>query len=187
MCTTTASASAAPLPRRPTSNKASKKLLWALSAASSSQTIDDSTLLTSADLERPASCGPSEGSSRKRRACKNCSCGLADEEAEADVTARSSSPGDSGSEDAEEDVTFTTTAYTAEPARSKPAPEQQQPKQTERQRLQQLAESIERGELVTSCGNCAMGDAFRCPSCPYLGMPAFTPGEKVVIDFGDDL
>lgn len=105
--------------------------------------IDENALLMESELEVPVIRGDVGGcgdgtASGKRRACANCSCGLADEEK------NSSAP-------------------------SKPT--------TDEEKLVK----------ASSCGNCYKGDAFRCASCPFLGLPAFEPGtEKVVLSMGHD-
>ncbi|XP_033119742.1 anamorsin homolog, partial [Anneissia japonica] len=92
--------------------------------------IDSDDLLQKDDLIRPTAeslkapaCGPSSG---RKKACKNCTCGLA------------------------EDLDAESEGRTPQPRAA-----------------------------TSACGSCYLGDAFRCASCPYLGMPAFKPGEKI--------
>ncbi|XP_004690589.1 PREDICTED: anamorsin [Condylura cristata] len=108
--------------------------LWTLSANDmedeNMELIDSDELLDPEDLKKPDPASlraPSCGEGKKRKACKNCTCGLAEElEKEKSKEQMSSQP-------------------------------------------------------KSACGNCYLGDAFRCASCPYLGMPAFKPGEQVLL------
>ncbi|XP_027352418.1 anamorsin homolog isoform X1 [Abrus precatorius] len=96
-----------------------------------SDLIDEDSLLTEEDLKKPQlpPTGDCEiGSTRK--ACKNCTCGRAQEE---------------------EKVL----------------------------KLGLTAEQINNPQ--SACGSCGLGDAFRCSTCPYKGLPPFKLGEKVAL------
>jgi len=131
-----------------------KRALWTITSPST-PTIDSESLLTAKDLERPIpTCEPFDPNApRKKRACKGCTCGLADFE-----TTLMVAPGIDG--------------------------EVVEVNRSERDRLIQAAK--EAPKASSSCGSCFLGDAFRCAGCPYMGLPAFKPGEKVEIDFGMD-
>ncbi|EAS31742.3 Fe-S cluster assembly protein DRE2 [Coccidioides immitis RS] len=111
--------------------------------------IDEETLLDGEDMGRPIiqppECRPKAG--KRRRACKDCTCGLAERLREEDKAAR-----------AKADATLET---------MKLAPKE----------LAEVDFTVQ-GKLG-SCGNCALGDAFRCDGCPYIGLPPFKPGEEV--------
>lgn len=103
--------------------------------------IDESALLDEdTSLKGGNSCGVDNSASGipgKKRACKNCSCGLAELEAGQEAV-----------------------------------------------KLNTLDEKINK---ASGCGGCAKGDAFRCANCPFLGKPAFEPGqERVILQMEDD-
>ncbi|KFQ33565.1 PREDICTED: anamorsin [Merops nubicus] len=113
---------------KPSVDPATAKL-WTLSANDMNDEemdiLDSDELLDSEDLKKPDPSSLRALSCKetgKKKACKNCTCGLAEE-------------------------------------------------------LEQKKSS----QPKSACGNCYLGDAFRCASCPYLGMPAFKPGEKILL------
>ncbi|KAH0298332.1 DUF689-domain-containing protein, partial [Aureobasidium melanogenum] len=111
-------------------------------------TIDPSTLLSEEDRKRPIvipeACKPN---GKRRRACKDCTCGLKQKiEAE-----------DKAKREAADSALKTMKLDTDD--------------------LAEVDFTVQ--GKVGSCGNCALGDAFRCDGCPYIGLPAFKPGEEV--------
>ncbi|KAG6866533.1 electron carrier [Blastosporella zonata] len=150
-----------PLLKRKKTDPAAKKALWALSSPATPK-IDAEALLTSEDKARPVpTCDPVDPAApRRKKACKNCSCGLAELEEE---------------ERKASNVVFLDGWMDGEA---------KEITQDERDRLIQAAAAAPKA--TSSCGSCFLGDAFRCAGCPYRGLPAFKPGEKVEIDFGMD-
>ncbi|KAK5127391.1 hypothetical protein LTR85_006730 [Meristemomyces frigidus] len=108
--------------------------------------IDPDTLLTEEDRQKPIivpdACKPN---TKRRRACKDCTCGLAQRIEAEDKVKRANADENLAKLSANDltEVDFTVQGK------------------------------------VGSCGNCALGDAFRCDGCPYIGLPAFKPGEEV--------
>jgi hypothetical protein len=133
-------------PQADAAKRASKKALWTLSAGPTTPAIDAEALLTPADRARPVpTCEPAtDGAPRRKKACKSCTCGLAELEAEEAKQRR---------------VVLLDGKVDGQAV---------EVDQAEKERL--LAAVLAAPKATSSCGNCFLGDAFRCASCPYMGM-----------------
>jgi len=128
---------------------AKKQALWAITSSPSIPVIDAESLLTSEDRARPIpTCEPINAAApRQKKACKGCSCGLAELEEEERKTAK---------------------VVLLDGSQNGGAREVDQ---AEKERLIQAAKATPKA--TSSCGSCFLGDAFRCASCPYLGAFSF--------------
>lgn len=151
-----------PLPRRgkdDSQKKTTREALWTL-VSPSTPSIDAEALLTPADRVRPAECDPVSSAStpRRKKACKGCTCGLAEIEM---------------AEEAEQTELSKRLKVVLLDADGVVEVDATNGVDKERERLKKAAESATKA--TSSCGNCYLGDAFRCSSCPYKGKfpPAF--------------
>ncbi|KAN0063406.1 electron carrier [Thecaphora frezii] len=183
-------AAALPLRRKAGGDGTKKALLWATqpasssSAASGSGLIDPTSLLTAEDYVAPTAvkrpdCDVGPGAPRKKKACKGCTCGLKELQ-EAEMR-----NGQTAVQLDEDDMDL-------------PNAQPSAPVGGKRTEVIEtivgkdgVARTVKRIQVDTkgatsSCGSCFLGDAFRCSSCPFLGLPAFEPGQKVEIPQGMD-
>jgi len=153
---TTITTSAAPTTTTASAKASESKSKWSLAASDLNDEgldlVDDDALLQK-ERDKPVAaastsggeCGTAAVPGGKRRACKNCSCGLAQELLEEEQKQQQQQP----------QAGTAAAAATAVPKVK---------------------------NVVSACGNCALGDAFRCAGCPYRGQPAFKPGEVVKLN-----
>ncbi|WFD30224.1 electron carrier [Malassezia sp. CBS 17886] len=170
--TSAAPVGALPL-RRKTKDVPDKKSLWATQPEAQ---IDPESLLDEADRLGPRATKREDCSvdmsvplPRRKRACKGCTCGLREmqeDELQSSIVQLDAGELNGGTGKRTE---VTSTVPGADGA----------------------AHDVKRVQVDTrgatsSCGSCFLGDAFRCSSCPYLGLPAFEPGQKVEIPLAMD-
>ena len=187
---------AAPLPLRRKLNgvassdsKAAKKALWSTTPSSAGQ-IDPEQLLTAADKINPnavrnTDCPPVQpgfnavGGVKRKKACKGCTCGLKElQEAEMvddDEVVQLDPEENDLQPDAKKQDSGVVRREVIETVMGADGKEK---------KVKRI--HVETKGATSSCGSCFLGDAFRCSSCPYLGLPAFKPGEKVEIPVGMD-
>ncbi|CUM64611.1 uncharacterized protein PRCAT00002219001 [Priceomyces carsonii] len=126
------------------------------------------------DLIIPQKCQLPNGK-RRRRACKDCTCGMKELEQQEEESQRSL-----------QDSILGKMAQSATQEAIKIEEKLKQQVRLSHDDVTEIDFTVQ--GKTGGCGSCALGDAFRCDGCPYLGLPPFKPGEVVRIDdFGEDI
>lgn len=181
-----AAAKALPLRRKLANGSAAsekKKALWNMAPAGA-PLIDQNTLLTEAEKMVPSATRREDcdlesalAGGRRKKACKGCTCGLRELEEE--------------EEQARLQGIVKLDADDLAGASTEPEKSEVTETMVDENGITRVIKrvKIDTKGATSSCGSCFLGDAFRCSSCPYLGLPAFKPGEKVEIpvSMDDDL
>jgi hypothetical protein len=144
-----------PTPSLPELVNAEKKLRYFSDDSDDDELVDEDALVGTKLTSGSIIClrEPNADGKKRRKACKDCTCGLAEREAfgfqQEDEETR---PQVKFSSEELSEIDFTVDGKTG------------------------------------GCGSCSLGDAFRCSGCPFLGLPAFKPGQTITLDsIADDL
>ena len=139
--------------------------------------VDENSLVTDIDTSNlviPKRCELPNGKKR-RKACKNCTCGL--KELDEMENAKSQTA---------QDKILRQMVSLANVEAQKIEDRLRDSVKISNEELVEIDFTVEGKK--GGCGSCALGDAFRCDGCPYIGLPPFRPGEAVTIDsFGEDI
>lgn len=197
---TSSSGGSVPLRRKLGGNKSGgaasekKKALWNVAQSSDAPLIDQNALLTDAEKMLPSAARRDDcdlekalAGSRKKKACKGCTCGLRELEEEEEEARMNGLRQDVVQLDAG-DMDMPNTGIAGAGGPNKTEVTETMVDENGITRVIKRVRVDTKG-ATSSCGSCFLGDAFRCSSCPYLGLPAFKPGEKVEIptSMDDDL
>lgn len=169
-------------------NGAAKASLWQTAPAAT--TIDPESLLSEADRMVPKAARREDcdlesalAGGRRKKACKGCTCGLRELEEE-----ESNGSSIVKLDATDQDLPAGTNGAASKVPGNKTEVTETVVDENGQTRVVKRIQVDTKG-ATSSCGSCYLSDAFRCSSCPYLGLPPFQPGEKVMIpdSMDDDL